>query len=764
MRTIAIIAVLVSIAPLGGFGAATASTPADSTLTPIQANAPGAGAADAAGVRNAARPTIGLALSGGGARGLAHIGALRVLEELRIPIDYIAGTSMGSVVGGLYAAGLSPDDIERAMLEMDWVDIFDDRPRRSEQSFRRKQDDRSDYLDFEIGLKHLKPVLPKGLIAGQKLTLAIKVPELYTSIDQDFDDLPIPFRAVATDIENGEMVVLGSGSLVHAIRASISVPGVFAPVSLQGRYLVDGGIARNLPVDVVKDMGADIVIAVDVGRPVDEVTVEDIRSVLDVTRQTSHIYTKQTSQAVLPLADVLMRLRLEGFGTVDYDRTPEIIEEGKAASKLYVDMLSALSVPGGEYGKFLQQQRRGRSGPWRIDRVELFNRSRVHDGVLERRIGIQPGDTLDLYRLEYDLGRIYELGLFGVVDFELDERREGNALTILTGEKYYAPNILNFGFELVDDLEGRSRAGFLIRYTRLEMNRFGGEWRTDFRLGQSREMRSEWFQPLEPSRTLFVAPFVRASYDVQDIYNEGTRAAEYLSRELAAGLDLGIQIWRFGEVRAGLFTSSVDRRFQAGCGDLPTGERERAGFTAEALFDTLDDPDFPASGGSMRVALYSARRDIGGDEDFDRLEADWARFFSVGGNTGFLTLSCGSSLETDLPYDEQFLFGGPQSFSGLRYGEERGQHFGVGRVGYYRQVMEGMPMLGTALYIGGWFEAGNIWMDRGDASFDDLRYAGSIVLGVKSIIGPIQAGYGYNDGDESSVFLTIGRQFGSFKR
>ncbi len=764
MRTIAILVSLMLIAPHGGFGAAVSSTSPDYMPTSTHASAPGVGVVDTAATFRAARPTIGLALSGGGARGLAHIGALRVIEELAIPIDYIAGTSMGSVIGGLYAAGLSPDEIERAMLEMDWVDIFSDRPHRSEQSFRRKQDDRSDYLDFEIGLRHLKPVLPKGLIAGQKLTLAIKVPELYTSIDQDFDDLPIPFRAVATDIENGEMVVLGSGSLVHAIRASISIPGVFAPVSLQGTYLVDGGVSRMVPVDVVKGMGADIVIAIDVGYPVEDVTIEEIRSVIDVTRQTSYIYSQQTSEDVLQLADVLMRFRLGGFNTVDYEKAGEIVHEGEAASKLYIDQLAALSVSDDEYETYLLRQRHGRSKPWRIDRVELDNRSRVHDGVLERRISEQPGDTLDLRRLEFDLGRIYEIGIFGIVDFELEERGEENILTILTSEKYYAPNVLNFGFELVDDLEGRSRAGFLIRYTRLEMNRFGGEWRTDFRLGQSREMRSEWFQPLEPTRTIFVAPVVRASYDVQDIYSEGTRTAEYLSRELAAGVDIGIQIWRFGEVRAGLFTSSVDRRFQAGCGDLPTGERERAGFTAEVSFDTLDDPDFPTSGGSLRGALYSARRDIGGDDDFDRLEADWARFISVGGNTGFLTLSGGSSMETDLPYDEQFLFGGPQSFSGLRYGEERGQYFGVGRVGYYRQVMEGMPMLGTALYVGGWFEAGNIWMDRGDASFDDLRYAGSIVLGVKSVIGPIQAGIGYNDDDESSVFLTIGRQFGSFKR
>jgi NTE family protein len=747
MRTIALLVALILLLPAAG----SAAMDVASSTTPDT-------------IRTSSRPTIGLALSGGGARGLAHIGALKVIEELGIPIDYIAGTSMGSVIGGLYAAGLSPGEIERAMLDMDWVDVFSDRPRRSEQSFRRRQDDRSDYLDFEIGLKNLRPVLPKGLISGQKLTLAIKVPELYTPIEQDFNELPIPFRAVATDIETGEMVVLGSGSLVHAIRASISIPGVFAPVSLQGKYLVDGGVARNIPVDVVKSMGADIVIAVDVGHPVEEVTIEEIRSVLDVTRQTSYIYTQQTSQSVLTLADVLMHLRLEGFSTIDYEKTKAIIDEGEEASKLYVDMLSALSVPDSEYEAFLGRHRRGPVGPRRIDAIELDNRSRVRDSVLERRISIQPGDTLDLDRLEFDLGRIYELGLFGVVDFEIDEREEGSVLRIMTSEKYYAPNTLNFGIDLVDDLEGRSRFCFLVRYTRLEMNRFGGEWRTDFRIGQSRELRSEWFQPLEPTRTLFVAPVLRACYDVQDIYNEGTRTAEYLARHLSAEIDFGVQIWRFGEVRFGIFASNVDRSVEAGCGDLPTGESERAGTRAQMMFDTLDDPDFPASGGALWLRLISVRSSIGGDDDYDKLALDWARFFSIGGNTGFLTLSGGSSLDTELPYEEQFLFGGPQSFSGLRYGEERGESFGVARIGYYRRIMEGMPMLGTTLYVGGWFEAGNVWMDEDDATLDELRYAGSLVLGAKTVLGPVQVGYGLSDDGDGSVFFAIGRQFGSFKR
>jgi NTE family protein len=243
--------------------------------------------ADTGGEKNHSRdhnrPTIGLVLSGGGARGAAHIGVIRILDELRIPVDYITGTSMGAIVGGLYASGLSADELEDVIEGADWSVLLADRPPRAERSFRRKSDDYGYLVDFEMGVDKTGLVFPGGIVQGQNLENALKRLAFPAISINDFDKLPIPFRAVATDIVSGEAVILESGDLATAIRASMSVPGIFKPVRLDGRVLVDGGVANNLPVQIVKDMGAEVLIVVDVGFPL--LPEAQLKSALDVTKQ-----------------------------------------------------------------------------------------------------------------------------------------------------------------------------------------------------------------------------------------------------------------------------------------------------------------------------------------------------------------------------------------------------------------------------------------------------------------------------------------------
>jgi len=269
------------------------------------------------------RPKIGLALSGGGAKGLAHIGVLQKLEEWDIPVDYVAGTSMGSVVGGLYAAGLSPDEIEEAVLSIDWTDLLQDHPERRYRSFRRKEEDRLYLLDFEFGLKGLKLRSSLGFLQGQKLNNMLRQFTQRAAGIVDFDELPVPFRAVATDIVTGEMVVLDSGDLPAAIRASMAIPGVFTPVEIGDRLLVDGGTARNMPVDVVRAMGADIVIAIDISAPLSD--REQLRSSLAITSQTIGFLTRLNVEEQLPLADLVLRPAVAGVGTLDFSDPTKII-------------------------------------------------------------------------------------------------------------------------------------------------------------------------------------------------------------------------------------------------------------------------------------------------------------------------------------------------------------------------------------------------------------------------------------------------------
>ncbi len=707
------------------------------------------------------RPTIGLALSGGGARGLALIGALKVIEELHIPVDCIAGTSMGAIVAGLYAVGMSPAEIEETMTGMDWEDLFTDSRKRSERAFRRKQDDGAGFFNFELGLHRMRPVMAAGFVSGQKMTFGIRIPFIHTSADQDFDDLKIPFRAVATDLETGEMVVLSSGSLFHAVRASMSIPGVFAPVILDGRHLVDGGLVRNLPVDVVKQMGADIVIAIDVGSPLDELDAGSIMSISDVSRQSFNIYLKQTSMAVIDMADLYVPLRLEGISSADFRMAAVITAIGEEAARGQAADLSRYSAGNDDYDDYIRKQRHAEPVVRRIAEIRIENDSRIDDAEIRRRLTVRPGDVFDQDRLKLDFDSIYELGILESIDYRILDRDQGSVLVVSVREKFYSPDILNLGFDYLDDLEGRSDFGILARYSRLEMNGFGAEVRANLRLGLSRGISVECFQPLHSRRVLFIAPAFEATTRTRDIFDATHRSAEYQTRFVGLRLDVGLQFGRLAEARFGVEHRRINTVVDVGFADLPEDWKTRNAVRAGIECDFLDCPDFPTSGGSASVIFYSAGRVLGGEEEYAKLRFEGAQFVSSGKLTFFGTLSAGSDLDTDLPCDEQFLFGGPHSFSGLKEGQRGGGAIGVARTGAYLSVSEGKVLVGPTFYIGGWMETGNVWETTLDASLDELNIGGSVFLGVKTILGPAMVGYGRSEAGMSSFFLTAGRQFGS---
>src|SRR5436309_3381855 len=400
----------------------------------LESAAPAAAAPAFVAPPGPARARFGLALSGGGARGLAHIGVLKVLEELRVPIDVIAGTSIGAVVGGLYASGMSPDEIAREMERVDWVSLFDDRPPRPDLPYRRKQDDSSAFFDLELGLKSGRILLPRGLIAGQKIGFLFKSLTARAASIDDFDRLPIPFRAVATDLADGSMVVLSRGDLADALRASMSLPSTLAPAEIGGRHLVDGGLVRNLPVDVARDAGADLVIAVDVSTPFDP--VESLKTLADVTRQVADMLTQDniTKQAVS--ADVLIRPDLAAVSATDFAAGAEALRRGEEATRAQADVLRRYSLPPDAFEAHLREVRGAPAAlPTRIDSVRIEGASRVDRRIVERRIRTRSGSTLDLGLLQADLSRLYGLGDFEKVDYRLSRTDGGADLLIHVEEK-----------------------------------------------------------------------------------------------------------------------------------------------------------------------------------------------------------------------------------------------------------------------------------------------------------------------------------------
>ena len=423
-------------------------------------------------------------LGGGGARGAAHVGILKVLEELRIPVDYVAGCSMGSIVGGLYASGMTPTQIEKEILGMDWDDLFVDYPSREERSFRRKRDD--DFYVFKVkpGYNDGEVQIPLAYIRGQKFDLTLNRLTLSMSEVKDFDRMPIPYRAVATDIETGKEVVLSSGSLAKSIRASMAVPAAFDPVEIDGRLLVDGGLANNVPVSVARDMGAEVFIVVDVGSGLYK--RNELTNALDITEQLANfLFTHNTEPQLTSLGsqDVLIRPELGDIGGNSFDRAAETIPIGESAARAAIESLRKYSLSAEDYARHVAARVHPGADLPVIEFVRTNNRSPLDDAVIASRITAKTGQPLDVAQLEEDIGHVYGLDIFESVRYDVVREEGKTGLAITATEKHWGPAYLQFGIASANDLKGDNTLRTGLLYTRTALNPLNGEWRTGVQFG-----------------------------------------------------------------------------------------------------------------------------------------------------------------------------------------------------------------------------------------------------------------------------------------
>ncbi|MDX2454606.1 patatin-like phospholipase family protein, partial [Desulfosarcina sp.] len=421
------------------------------------------------------RPRIGLCLAGGGARGGAHIGVLKVLEEMRIPVDCIAGTSIGSIVGGLYAAGMTPAEMDSTLCGIDWIDLFDDAPDRKLISFRRKEEDHLPYFDFEIGLGSQGLKIPAGFVAGTKLLFLLREITLPTVDIRDFNDLPIPFRAIATNLDSGEVAVIDHGTLADAMRASMAIPGAFTPHVIDGETLVDGGFLRNVPYEEVKAMGADIVIIVDVGTPLGQLDPDP--SFTEIFKQTVRVGITANARVSLAQAgeqDILLIPELKGIEIGSFGRMAEAAEQGRAVADQHRGMLQRLSLPEAEYQAWLADVRsRRREKVARIGLIRVESPSRIGRQRVRMQIRSKPDVPLDMNVLSDDLERVFRLGDFEFVDYTLEPGADASVheLVFHTTDKRWGPNYLRLGLALEGHFDGQSRFSFLVYHRMAEINR-----------------------------------------------------------------------------------------------------------------------------------------------------------------------------------------------------------------------------------------------------------------------------------------------------
>ncbi|MEM7706279.1 MAG: patatin-like phospholipase family protein [Pseudomonadota bacterium] len=712
---------------------------------------------EATEARPETRAKIGLVLSGGGARGAAHVGVLKVLDELQIPIDFVAGTSMGAIIGGLYAAGMSIDELESVITDVDWNTFYSDRLPRADRSLRRKSDDAGFLVDFDMGIRDGALALPRGLVQGQTFEVALRRWLLPVATVRDFDRLPIPFRALATDVTTGEQVILGSGDLASAIRASMSAPGALKPVRLNGRLLVDGGLTSNVPVQVAKDMGAEHLIVVDVGFPLlDE---SELDSALAISNQTLTILIKRhTDRELTKLTpqDVLITPELGLLGSTAFERVAEAMELGESSARDRVEALRQL-------GRHVDPQRRnsalaeGRRGSPTIDRVRVDNQSLLADEVIASRLAEYRGAPLDLDQLESDIGDIFGFGTFESVNYRLSEDDSGTELLLNAREKSWGPNYLRFGINFEDDFDGTSNYNLAARLTKTEINERGGELRFEAQIGSRPRLFAELFQPLDFRSRYFVNVATEYGRDSAILFDGRRQLAQLRSRDSQFTVAGGRQFGNWGELRLGLSRVTSDGSIRIGAPDISAGEADFNSADLSFNYDTLDDNGIPRTGTLAFAQWTSSRESLGSDEAFDLGQATLLKPITWGQNTLLNWWSVSSVTKGDVA---PFAVGGLFSLSGYERNEFQGKHAAVGRLLYYRRLGDARaPAFDTPVYVGASIEAGNVWQSRDDISFGSARRAGSVFVVLDTIIGPVYLAYGGAEGGRRSAYLFVGQTF-----
>ena len=733
------------------------------------AAAPPAENPPAAATQNLIRPRICLVLSGGGARGMAHIGVLEVLDELKIPIDCIAGTSMGAVVGGLYASGMSAKQIDATMRSVDWQEAFRDAPPRRDLAFRRKQDDRNFLVRLPLGVKHYHILLPKGFIQGQKLQETLRQLTLPFSNTTNFDQLPTPFRAVATDLETGHAVLMEKGDLSIALRASISAPPVFAPVALDGRLLVDGGLAENLPINVARAMGADILIVSDVSFPLQ--SRDHLESALSISNQMLAILVRKDAdrqKATLGPRDVVIEPALGLTAPTDFTAAAGTIARGEEAARAAAPQLAALSVGDSAYAAYLARRSTREPGLPTIRFVRVDPDSKRYEKTILAEMQPLVGKPLDLDAVGARITELYGLGYFETLDYSLVEQGTGadeeQGLEVRARRKSWGPNYVRFGLNLQDDFQGNSHYNAAARFLMTEINDLGAELQTDLQIGSDPRATTEFYQPLDALRTWFVAPSARVEARDLAIYVDNLQVADFRDREVEADLDFGRELGNWGEIRFGVHRINGLEYNRWGNPNLVTPQYNNGEYFLKFSYDQLDNVHFPRAGQTFTLQWDANRTNLGADFAFDRVSTDWLMAGSRGRNTLLWWTSAGTTLQNNVnPKNVQdfYSLGGFFNLSGLAPESLLGPNYAITRLIYFRRISRGGEgFFEFPAYIGMSLEVGNVWTHGESVSTWSEHQDAAVFVAFDTFLGPVYLGSGYDAKIGSAgYYLFLGRTF-----
>lgn len=700
-------------------------------------------------------PRVGLVLGGGGARGAAHIGILEVLKEQNVPIACVSGTSMGGLVSGAFAAGLTPEEMLTALDSANWRDMFIDKPDASQISARNKMVARAYMPGSEVGLTEEGLRGIPGIVDGQKIKLFFNglVGSQYG--ERTIESLGIPTAIIATDLLTGEKVVFREGSLTTAMRASMSVPGVLTPVKYGERVLVDGGLVDNVPIDVVRSLcEVDVVIAVNVGSPMLE--AKDIGGILSISAQMINLLTEQnvarSLQGLLP-QDIYIKPELGDLTAGDFDRYREAAKIGRAAAEAFLPQLKALGVPRASYDGWWQAVASVRPERVVVDEVEVAELRHVNPDRVRRRLSDYTGQEVKTEELDRELIRLYGEGDYQNVDYSLVTARDRNILRVVPVEKAWGPDYLRFGLELDSVLGDTADYNLRVAYHKTWLNPLGGQWLSGLQIGDEPSVFTEFYQPLDVEQRYFVQPQIRFRRETVNIYQNNDRLAQYKLDEWRLELMAGINIGVWGPIRLGWLERDRSASLDIGSPTWPAADASFGGLYADLNFDQFDNLFVPSRGWSLQGSYFNAS-----NGDYARADIDARIARDYGDYVFHARVRAGGSPSGTLPVYDALALGGFLNMSGfssnqivgdsLRYASVRGEKI-VGR----------LPLgLRGDMRVGIGLETGKVDGRYSETGLEGWQESIALYVGGETPVGPVYLGYGYSPEGISNFFLSVGKR------
>ncbi len=708
---------------------------------------------------NGGRPKVGLVLQGGGALGLAHVGVITWLEEHHIPVDYVAGTSMGGLVGGVYATGHNAAEMRQIVNGIPWDEVIGGRTPFPDLAFRRKEDSRDYPNSLEFGLrKGLQ--FPAGLNSGQQVSLVIDKITLPYSEIKSFNDLPTPFACVATDLVSGKPKVFRDGSLSLAMRSTMSLPGIFTPVRTKDAIYADGGLLQNIPVEVAKQMGADLTLAIHLEEA--PVPANANLSSFAVLGQSISVMIAANELLSMEKADILVSVPVQKWGALSFDDADAIIKAGYDAAAAKSRILLTLAVDDATWQKYLaDRQSRVRGNPV----PEFVAVEGVHGNLSERiqeRTSDLVGKPINFDELDQAILHLKGTERYSALSYQMVDRNGQEGLLIKTEESEIGPPVVH-PLILID---GSSLKNVTLdlgaRITWFDIGGFRSEWRNDIVLFSDYGLNSEYYHPFTPLTHWFIAPRVLVDDDPYYIYDENKLLSIYRRTTAGGGIDVGYQFGRTGELRVGYEGGWESLVPQIGNrNDLPNVSGGYGDSRIQYRLDRLDDAVIPFAGQSFQGDFLWNNASPAAPKPYPVLEGNGQLHHRLNEQSSiFLDGSAGTTFNyaTGIP---QFSLGGSRELVAYGTNELLMDKYFLFQLGYLRQLAKLPPLLGSGVYFIGLYEAAQVYGPPSSMvnKASGLPTDAAAGLVVNTIFGPVEAAYAYGDTGHHKFFFRVGRLF-----